>query len=1381
MSQDIDRILQQPQQEQQPQENEEVEEIIEETPTVGEKDEEEEEQEEDDDDDEEEEEDEGEETPEAVQQQTQEDVDEQLIENRQLINELLTKNTGKEGDEFYLISRDYLNSFFNLQVNDFQQLIHELGPIDCTKLIDEQSGQLYPENDEPIATYNVSPIIFQYLSQWFGIYGIPVSRCLIINPETGTKEVERFPPSFIVHQIVTKRQNTHTSSYFRSGGNRHHHNTSYHGSNDTPIPVMLSRTRTFYDLLEIIRINVLKTPKKSITDFRIWFIDSNADLSFNITPNTFIFDINQKRLVNQGILQDTLKSQGIDAITYQIVVEIKEKHGFPIDQFVSTHLKSYSEENETATGAGHLGLTNLGNTCYMNSALQCLLHVPEINHYFYYNIYKKELNPNNPLGYHGDVANSFGSLLKQAFDINASKSSSSITPREFKSTIGRYSSMFSGYLQQDSQEFLSWLLDALHEDLNRIHEKPYCEKPELEDSQINDPNAIIKLSETCWQQHQARNDSVITDLFTGLYQSTLVCPDCSKTSITFDPFNDLTLPLPISKKWYHTFTIVDLSPEKIMPQRIMKLEVELNKNSNYDELLNYLSKFLNIPSSFLFIFELFQGSFYSDFQLDYLKNKFLPIGDIIRDNDDIYVYCIPHDLDQDIIVPVFNSVQQDSSGKSYRGVNMFGIPLFVVLNKEEDGDSFGNIRRKLLSINAALTEVDLVSEYENIKSNMENYIDKEYYTKRDFPMIENEVEDEEGYDSDVSLANPYIGGNFGFTINYVHEYTPKMAMNFRSRFTYGHHNKHAKQQQQQPERVINAPMHKPSIQEFKPLGEQLSDVKRDYYHYPDYCQQKLDQEMEELIVEEDGKTSDVPVAEEFTSANVSEETSEESYVMVEGTTTSEEQIQQEHREEVIPPPLPPRGRTIPVSSDEDETESEVNLGTLFDSTSNLPPPPPSTYSVSSTKPSNVNSPVEQEPEESPEVGQKKPLVTKDTILLCDWDPEIFQKCFDISQQTWHTIPNLSNPELEKNKAILERQRKAKISVYDCVKCFSTPEILGEHDLWYCPTCKDHKRATKTIQLWSTGDILTIHLKRFHSARAFSDKIDMLVDFPIEGLDMSSYIANPVAATHPENNLYDLIAVDNHYGGIGGGHYTATVRNFRDGEWYLFNDSRVTKTASVSEIVTPAAYLLFYRRRSSESGNLGGSRLNELIEGGRKEYHAGLMEKKAKVMDVDAQLGTYYEIEKRLIEQMELDNEIQLQKEKLAQEGEEEVEVELEGGEAGRSAGAEFNLVEEEDYDYEEEDEAEDDEELQVVKMEEPESQEEEVVIYEEDDEEDGNDNIRKQRLISKENNSNLLVQIKSNGKTEITSSPIQADLESDVESSGGSTNNNNNVFGGSQI
>lgn len=46
-------------------------------------------------------------------------------------------------------------------------------------------------------------------------------------------------------------------------------------------------------------------------------------------------------------------------------------------------------------------------------------------------------------------------------------------------TIAKYAPRFNGFQQQDSQELLAFLLDGLHEDLNRVHEKPYVE---LEDS-----------------------------------------------------------------------------------------------------------------------------------------------------------------------------------------------------------------------------------------------------------------------------------------------------------------------------------------------------------------------------------------------------------------------------------------------------------------------------------------------------------------------------------------------------------------------------------------------------------------------------------------------------------------------------------------------------------------------------------------------------------------------------------------------------------------------------------------------------------------------------------------------------------------------------------
>jgi ubiquitin carboxyl-terminal hydrolase 4/11/15 len=62
-------------------------------------------------------------------------------------------------------------------------------------------------------------------------------------------------------------------------------------------------------------------------------------------------------------------------------------------------------------------------------------------------------------------------------------------------------------------------------------------------------------------------------------------------------------------------------------------------------------------------------------------------------------------------------------------------------------------------------------------------------------------------------------------------------------------------------------------------------------------------------------------------------------------------------------------------------------------------------------------------------------------------------------------------------------------------------------------------------------------------------------------------------------LYDLYAVSNHYGGLGGGHYTAYAKH--GGSWFEFDDARV-REVSPKNVVSPAAYILCYKRREPSS-------------------------------------------------------------------------------------------------------------------------------------------------------------------------------------------------------
>jgi ubiquitin carboxyl-terminal hydrolase 4/11 len=255
---------------------------------------------------------------------------------------------------------------------------------------------------------------------------------------------------------------------------------------------------------------------------------------------------------------------------------------------------------------GTVGLGNMGNTCYMNAALQCVRSVEELTRYFLSREWQKEINRDNVLAHNGDVASAYAHLL---YEIYKDPSPTSVTPRQFKNTIGRYAPSFSGWGQQDSQEFLGFLLDGLQEDLSRVKKKPYIEKPDSTDDMINNPSAIRDMAEKVWDITKKRDDSVIADLFTGLYKSTLVCPDpaCAKVSITFDPFNNLTLPLPVENKWGHTVRYFPLN------EKPYNIRVELDKTSSIKKLKEFISARVHVPVERLHGAEEWKNKFYKQY------------------------------------------------------------------------------------------------------------------------------------------------------------------------------------------------------------------------------------------------------------------------------------------------------------------------------------------------------------------------------------------------------------------------------------------------------------------------------------------------------------------------------------------------------------------------------------------------------------------------------------------------------------------------------------------------------------------------------------------------------------------------------------------------
>ena len=237
------------------------------------------------------------------------------------------------------------------------------------------------------------------------------------------------------------------------------------------------------------------------------------------------------------------------------------------------NLNIQRSQNSLVPGRGAVGLYNIGNTCFLNSAVQCLSNTEALTRYFLESRWQQDLNEENPLGMSGLLAEAYCRLLNDmwgGFDYFAA------SPRELKAVIARFAPHFSGYLQHDAQEFLSFLLDGLHEDLNRVRSKPQVEIPSGDGA--ND-NEIAQIS---WQRHRARNDSVLVDLFGGQYRSELVCPVTGRRSVTFDPFNCLTLQLPQSCGEIHVQVCLHRCPTALA--HALRLTFVMPSSATYHDL-----------------------------------------------------------------------------------------------------------------------------------------------------------------------------------------------------------------------------------------------------------------------------------------------------------------------------------------------------------------------------------------------------------------------------------------------------------------------------------------------------------------------------------------------------------------------------------------------------------------------------------------------------------------------------------------------------------------------------------------------------------------------------------------------------------------------------
>jgi len=875
---------------------------------------------------------------------------------------------------------------------------------------------------------------------------------------------------------------------------------------------------------------------------------------------------------------------------------------------------------------GLSGLANLGNTCYLNSSLQCLSHVFPLVKYFITNEYEKHVNTTSVDSTKGVFAKEFASLLKNLW--LRPYPASLFQPTSFRRVLGLMNRDYATFQQQDAHDLLAFVLDRLHEDVNIIEKKPYTEASEVET--LADEERVGREN---WDKHLLRHNSAVQDVVGGFLKSQIVCPlldKCGKVSIKFDYTSTVQLAIPQPKRE---------GRERRERSNSMGSNSGRSRNrttsgnSQYMDLLvnngrGRLSSLNAIELPICFVPQVpasptapsglpHHKGVLALSALSHLDNH-SPIEVMMEEVKRSKLFAVKQKLINSLlrcVKSIYDGVDSSPFKQREEG------ELILVELEEAPVTGGGGGRGSALSLHRGRgSEAPgfVASRVLHDKDTVGSVVSSGVAAG-----ATGEVEDEEDEDEPAVIAAYWLSAaQAASTPNFTFLMQKKVDARGRA----------GEAEQEAGSRLVGKPL----------LLAYDASWSCARFRYAIWKQ------VQRFVSHAAGSSPGMLSSDEEEERGQEDHERESMETLLKGDLKTQMLLSRHLRIRLVDRlgnPQAGNHDTAPAANDKasDDSSPDETVVLLQDLQLNCAAPPP-TPEVDDQSADHLSLlPTSQHISVQDFIGEGveafsffcveyvhgwmnfvddvamslvQPLSPEGQLLppvstLSDSDDEegVYSKLdpFAGIECDEMDLSNLSVKEtVSPSKPVLNRVvPEGTLTLEDCLQLYTSEEVLDEANSWYCNKCGTHRQAFKTLQFYMLPPVLIFGLKRFETRTVgasmyggggvLREKIGSFVDFPLNGLDMSPYCkplppASPGATTGAgleevdERYLYDLVAVCNHYGRMGFGHYTAFAREWdgtsaplRNDSWCCYDDE-VIHPIDAKSVKTSAAYILFYRRR-----------------------------------------------------------------------------------------------------------------------------------------------------------------------------------------------------------